>query len=44
MDLFSDPAGRDEARPFVKMLWNRGAVHEQTIISGIGFRDLSGIA
>src|SRR4051794_17749051 len=35
MDLFGDPAERDEVSPFVKMLWERGALHEQATISGI---------
>jgi hypothetical protein len=46
MDLFGDPAERDEVSPFVKMLWERGALPEQAMISGIGASvlDLSGFA
>src|SRR5471032_2793907 len=36
MDLLGDPAERDEISPFVKMLWERGALHERATISGIG--------
>lgn len=44
MDLFADPADRDEVSPFVQLLWDRGAVHEQNIIrtTGTPFLDLSG--
>jgi predicted RecB family nuclease len=43
MDLFADPAERDEVSPFVRMLWERGAAHEQATIGGLGtrFLDLS---
>jgi hypothetical protein len=36
MDLFGDPAMRDEISPFVNMLWERGALHEQAAIRGLG--------
>jgi hypothetical protein len=44
MDLFGDRAQRDEVSPFVRMLWERGALHEQATISGVGtpVLDLSG--
>jgi uncharacterized protein len=43
MDLFADPAGRDPVSPFVQLLWDRGAAHEQDVIAGVGepFLDLS---
>jgi predicted RecB family nuclease len=43
MDLFADPAERDEVSPFVRMLWERGALHEQATITSLGapFLDLS---
>jgi hypothetical protein len=36
MDLFGDLAERDEVSPFVRMLWERGTLHEQAIIRGFG--------
>ena len=36
MDLFADPADRDEVSPFIRMLWEKGARHEQTIIGQVG--------
>lgn len=44
MDLFADPAERDEISPFIKMLWEKGAAHEDAIMGGIGVPvlDLSG--
>jgi hypothetical protein len=44
MDLFANPADRDELSPFIRMLWEKGASHEQDIVGGIGvpFLDLSG--
>ena len=44
MDLFGDPAERDEVSPFIKMLWEKGASHEVSIMAEIGvpFLDLSG--
>ncbi len=43
MDLFADPGDRDEISPFIKMLWEKGAAHEQAVIAEIGvpFFDLS---
>lgn len=43
MDLFADPADRDEISPFVQLLWERGFAHEQTVMAGLGvpFLDLS---
>jgi predicted RecB family nuclease len=34
LDLFGDPADRDEASPFVQMLWRRGALHERELVAG----------
>jgi predicted RecB family nuclease len=44
MDPFVDPGDRDEVSPFIKMLWEKGAAHEQDIMGGIGVPvlDLSG--
>ena len=36
MDLFSDPAQRDKVSPFVQLLWERGAAHEQEVVAKIG--------
>lgn len=46
MDLFADPAERDRVSPFVQLLWERGAIHEQEVVAGIGepFLDLSRFA
>lgn len=43
MDLFGQPAERDAVSPFVQLLWERGAAHEQAVVSGIGdpYLDLS---
>jgi predicted RecB family nuclease len=35
-DLYANPADRDEIGPFVKMLWEKGAAHEDAIMGGIG--------
>ena len=35
MDLFSDPAKRNEINPFVKLLWEKGTTHERDVIAGI---------
>jgi predicted RecB family nuclease len=35
MDLFADPADRDEVSPFVQLLWDRGQAHEQTVVAEI---------
>jgi hypothetical protein len=36
MDLFADPADRDAVSPFIRMLWEKGAAHERTIMGEIG--------
>ncbi len=43
MDSFADPKERDEASPFVQLLWERGTAHEDEVIAGISgtFVDLS---
>ena len=43
MDLFADQTKRDEASPFVQLLWERGAAHENDVVAGISgtFVDLS---
>jgi len=45
MDLFADPAKRDEVSPFVQLLWERGFSHEQAVIGAleIPFLDLSAV-
>lgn len=35
MDLFGDPAERDEVSPFVQLLWERGSLFEKEVIEGI---------
>lgn len=44
MDLFANPADKEEVSPFIRMLWEKGSAHEQNIIGGTGilFLDLSG--
>jgi predicted RecB family nuclease len=46
MDLFANPAERDRVSPFVQLLWERGATHEDSVIAGLGqqFLDLSAYA
>ncbi|HUU67254.1 MAG TPA: TM0106 family RecB-like putative nuclease [Methyloceanibacter sp.] len=43
MDLYGDPADRDEINPFVQMLWEKGSLHETEVIDGVHapFLDLS---
>jgi predicted RecB family nuclease len=43
MDLYADPAERDEPNPFVRMLWERGSLYEREVIAGLKlpFTDLS---
>ena len=43
MDLFGNPAERDEVSPFVQLLWERGAAHEKATIEALNvpFVDLS---
>jgi predicted RecB family nuclease len=45
LDLFADPSGRDEVSPFVRMLWERGTLHEREVVSGGDLKvlDLSGV-
>ena len=35
LDLFGDPAERDEVSPFVELLWERGHMFEQETIEGL---------
>jgi predicted RecB family nuclease len=44
MDLFGNPAERDKVSPFVQLLWDKGAAHEQETIEALSipFLDLSG--
>jgi len=46
MDLFADPADRDDISPFVQLLWDRGFAHEQAVIAGLQmpFLDLSNVS
>jgi hypothetical protein len=43
MDLFGNPAERDEINPFVQLLWERGVIQERETITHleIPFLDLS---
>lgn len=43
MDLFADPKERDQVSPFVQLLWERGAAHEDEVIAILSetFVDLS---
>jgi predicted RecB family nuclease len=43
MDIFANPALRDDVSPFVQLLWDRGHAHEVAIMADIGvpFLDLS---
>ena len=43
MDIYGDPADRDEINPFVQMLWERGSIYETEVIDKLGapFLDLS---
>ncbi len=43
MDLFADPAKRDEASPFVQLIWERGTAYEKEVIGrlSVPFVDLS---
>lgn len=43
MDLFGDPAQRDEASAFVQLLWDKGSLYESQVIAGlkVPFVDLS---
>ena len=46
MDLYGDPADRDEVNPFVQLLWEKGSLFEHEVIAGlkIPFLDLSAYA
>ncbi len=35
MDLFGDPARRDEINPFVQLLWEKGTAYEHEVIDGL---------
>ena len=35
MDLFADPAKRDEISPFVRLLWEKGTAFEHEVIDGL---------
>jgi len=37
MDLFGDPARRDEISPFVQLLWEKGTAYEQAVIEGLDY-------
>jgi len=43
MDLFADPAQRDEPNPFVELLWEKGSLYEREVVAGlqVPFLDLS---
>jgi predicted RecB family nuclease len=43
MDLFAAPQDRDEVNPFIQLLWEKGALHEQNVIGDVEepFLDLS---
>ena len=43
MDIFADSAERDASNEFVKLLWERGVIHEKETIDrlGVPFTDLS---
>ena len=43
MDLYSDLAQRDAISPFVRLLWERGAAHEERVVASLAvpFLDLS---
>jgi hypothetical protein len=46
MDLYGDPADRDEPNAFVKLLWEKGSLYEREVIAGLElpFLDLTGYA
>jgi predicted RecB family nuclease len=46
MDLYADPAERDEPNAFVELLWERGSLYEKEVIAGLTepFVDLSPFA
>jgi hypothetical protein len=36
MDVFGDPAERDEPNAFVQLLWERGSLYEHEVMDGVG--------
>lgn len=45
MDVAGDPELRDEASPFLQMLWERGVAHERDLVGRMGAHlDLSGLS
>ena len=36
MDALGDPAARDSTSPFLQLLWERGTLHERSVISELG--------
>jgi predicted RecB family nuclease len=46
MDIYGDPAKRDEINPFVKLLWEKGSLFEREVIDGLAlpYLDLSAYA
>ncbi len=45
LDLFGDPAKRDEVSVFVELLWERGNLYEQEVVAGlkVPFLNLRGV-
>jgi predicted RecB family nuclease len=45
MDLFADPADRDDVSPFVQLLWERGFAHEVSVMADLSapFLNLSAL-
>ncbi|MGP0061764.1 MAG: hypothetical protein ACLPID_21065 [Beijerinckiaceae bacterium] len=43
MDVFGNPADRDDVSPFVQLLWDRGQAHELAVMADLGvpYLDLS---
>ena len=44
MDLYGDPAERDEINPFIQLLWEKGNAYEAEVVAGVDLPliDLSG--
>lgn len=42
MDLYADPADRDEISPFIKMRWEKRSAHEDAIMGRLGDFSLFG--
>ncbi len=40
MDLFGNPRERDEASPFVQLLWEKGSAYESEVMTGLAMRFL----